>query len=486
MTDLYKPLSEPLEGQGDSLLSNNAELSSSTSAASPIATAVTKIPRSVSVKIKILTLFGIFCVVYTHSYNGYPRVVNSDSVPSPADWATFFQFLLVSGILRFAVPMFFCFSGYLFFVHKASDTRHFGYKRRFISRCKSIVVPYIEWNVISALLIALSLQSKTVLYYWPWHKHWLNASWQTVVDSLVYPVPYPLWYLRDLFFLVLLTPVFHALFKWTNTTWAYRYIPGFGLLLVPLACLFPWYLASWPLAGYCVYTFCPSLYILDLDGLIYFPLGCWFALSGKQMTQAITKWQLLLLTSAWIGINVLKTSLAFSFSADDDRSVLTTLFKTGVLLGVPSVWFACDFVRDAIEGTRLWECALWASPYAMWIYCAHEPMMGLCLELIQPWLSMCTVVNGGNLTSQQTQYCRHDANPIWFFLLYIMGGLIWISFLLLLGVSLSRYVPTVFQWLTGGRGGGRPKQKPKIPLEDVRVNTPTAVSENPTNSNPAC
>jgi hypothetical protein len=103
----------------------------------------------------------------------------------------------------------------------------------------------------------------------------------------------------------------------------------------------------------------------------------------------------------------------------------------------------------------LWSLFLSVSPYSMWVYCAHEPLMGCVLEILQPSMRMCVVVNAGNVTTPEhhgKQFCRHVVSPVWFLVLYAFGPLLWIAMLLLIGVPLSRYAPVVFELLTGGRG----------------------------------
>ena len=137
--------------------------------------------------------------------------------------------------------------------------------------------------------------------------------------------------------------------------------------------------------------------------------------------------------------------------------MLTLLFKAGIPLGVTSVWFLYDRVRRLAEGSSMWNYTLSACPYAMWIYCAHEPMMGMSLELFQGTTGMCAVQHAGNITAIShdfVQSCRHVAGPGWYFVLYVVGGALWIAVLLAAGIVLARCAPRLFELLTGGRGGG--------------------------------
>ena len=100
------------------------------------------------------------------------------------------------------------------FVHKSKNITLTG--KRIRSRIKSILLPYLLWDIVAYLCVVLILllipKSQTL---WPWFNFRVSPSTYafpqilyTIRDTLITPVPYQLWYLRDLFLLVLQTPLF--------------------------------------------------------------------------------------------------------------------------------------------------------------------------------------------------------------------------------------------------------------------------------------
>jgi surface polysaccharide O-acyltransferase-like enzyme len=427
------------------------EAADATPAAKEQATVTTRISKYASKKIKGLTLFGIICVVYTHSYNGYPRIVYADSTYNPADVSTAFQYMCVGGLLRFAVPMFFMFSGFLFFIHKPVDMHRFQFGRRIKGRVKSVLAPYLAWNVIAFGLVFLVLQVGVVAERWPWLKgDILHPGALFPAYKVLYPIPYPLWYLRDLFVLVLMTPLFYWLDR-KNMLQIY-----IGLVSIP------WFLNKWPLvmiADLCG-GWLPKLYILDFDGLLFFPIGAWLSLHRVDIDRRLSPRTILLtLVLPFVCANVAKVVLA---TYDYAPFLRVALFKTGTPFGILSVWFMYDFVLvgEQFQQGLFRDAVNFLSQFPMWIYCTHEPLMGALLENVQPMLGLCRIDNLGVLSGapMDVQRCTHTAWNGLFLLFYCIFPIIYIGWLVAIGYALTKVSPTLFSFLTGGRG---PKKKKK-------------------------
>lgn len=83
-------------------------------------------------------------VVFIHSKS----IFHQPSMPLLSNTATLFSSLLPS----FCVPLFFVFSGYLFF----ADTPKFtpaDYRRKLRKRFRTLGVPYLVWNTLTMLCI---------------------------------------------------------------------------------------------------------------------------------------------------------------------------------------------------------------------------------------------------------------------------------------------------------------------------------------------
>ena len=118
---------------------------------------------------------------------------------------------LISDILaRIPQPMFFFFSGLLFF-RNVSSFNHNIYLQKLSRRVHSLLIPYVVWNLLIVLLYLavqlivpelLSGHNKTVADYSA--TDWLWAFWDTSkINSQAFegmPINYPLWFVRDLIY----------------------------------------------------------------------------------------------------------------------------------------------------------------------------------------------------------------------------------------------------------------------------------------------
>lgn len=161
-----------------------------------------------STKIKILNFFLIVMVLYIHSY--YLEAIDTQ-------YASFVQvFMGNGGISNVAVPLFFAMSGFLFFngITKISDCFP-----KIKKRVKTLLIPYIIWNIVFILWYVL-LQNLPVV------KDMVNSdmiakiSSGTIINNLyelfVVPASFPLWFLRDLIIIVILSPLLFLLLKYTK------------------------------------------------------------------------------------------------------------------------------------------------------------------------------------------------------------------------------------------------------------------------------
>lgn len=111
-----------------------------------------------------------------------------------------------------AIPLFFVISGYLFFVNIDKMLTR-TYKEKLKTRVKSLLVPYLCWNSFFILFVLLL---QLVNPAWTGHKKmvmefgigdWLDTFW-TLNNGLI-----PLWYVRDLIIISLLTPLIYVAIK---------------------------------------------------------------------------------------------------------------------------------------------------------------------------------------------------------------------------------------------------------------------------------
>ena len=121
------------------------------------------------------------------------------------------RFFFVESVSRIFVPCFFFISGFLFFYY--SDFSGRVYIEKMKRRFRSLLVPYLFWNffVIALYFLGQSLISSMVseetklVADFAW-KDWLMCFWN-ISDGA--PINLPLWFLRDLIGLSILSPLIY-------------------------------------------------------------------------------------------------------------------------------------------------------------------------------------------------------------------------------------------------------------------------------------
>ena len=168
----------------------------------------------------------------------------------------------------FGVPIFFIISGYYFFYSK-NDTDTFN-KESYISKLKkrvrTILVPYLLWNIFAILIFQCVQMSKGNTYIHngfdllKMFTYWLGAG------NPYTPANYPLWYMRDLMFLFVLSPLIYIMLK---------------------------YLKVWPLlilGGLYFFNIGIGDPFLFSEMVFFFPLGAYFAIHKKNIIELCNKY----------------------------------------------------------------------------------------------------------------------------------------------------------------------------------------------------
>lgn len=136
--------------------------------------------------------------------------------------------LISHNISRIAVPCFFVFSGYFFYYSFDGRLSINWLKNKWEKRIRTLLIPYLVWNV---LLIAFILIKNDVFCFGGIKDDFSRQLQDSGIYGALWrlPVNIPLWYMRDLICLSILSPLFYFLFK---------YLRAFGLILLAV----PYYL----------------------------------------------------------------------------------------------------------------------------------------------------------------------------------------------------------------------------------------------------
>ncbi len=360
-------------------------------------------------RLEVLRWPLIVAVVFIHANNDRVGLPVPDG--GPERWVHVLRWVLSEGGAATAVPLFFLMAGYLFFAGPPLDGP--GYAAKLRRRVRTLLVPYLFWNVALALVLAVAT-------HLPMARSFVPGQWAAFVregpiawcEALLGigrpPVVYPLWFLRDLMIAVLLAPIGACVFRAGRAaTWV-----GLGALGVP------WFLHAWPLS------------IPSGAAMTFFFVGGAVGAHGKSLFALgqATPW-LGLLYGPWLLFEALGGAGTWYPSVHQAGILLGILFVLGV-----AAW---------VETRPVWTVRLSGlAGSAFFLFAVHEP----ALTLVQRLGARVCPVEGP-----------------WMDLgLYFGSVALVVAAGTLLHGWLRRVAPRCTAWITGGRDGSRPAQPTKV------------------------
>lgn len=208
-------------------------------------------------KIVYLNAIMAVLVIWIHTYNIEIYGIRPDSLFNGVVYH-FEEYL--HRFEEFCVPFFFMLSAYLFFVNYELTIETI--KRKYVSRFKSLFIPYLIWNLVGFIYFAFMTHFPPIASRMNMEP--VKLSPLTYLYSL-WNVDYngSLWYLRNLIIFVMLSPLIYLLVKNRGRL----YIGVITLFLVAL------------------YIFLPTTpYLFDrYDRCIYYLIGAYIAVNHKDI-----------------------------------------------------------------------------------------------------------------------------------------------------------------------------------------------------------
>lgn len=354
-------------------------------------------------RLQVIRFPLVVSVIFHHQ--GMGTVHLADGVKVSAGplglWAETIQGFLSYGLGGIRMPTFFLISGYLFFLGFGRSRDWLA--KKLLSRTRSVLVPLLVWNLI-VLLLLLIAQNLTVTSVFfsgksPWSNSIRDFGLLDFLNALIGvkgdPILYPLWFLRDLFLMCLLAPLYFVLPRLIQLS-----------LVLVLGGL--WLFDAWPYG------------VPTVEACFFFSLGGLVALSRRDLflLDPYLKW----------ACAVLAVLVTAGFFVPADEGISTVLTHLKHLTGVVMV---LSISRHLVLMPRTSAMLVALSAPSFFLFVAHEPL----LTIVRKTMYMSFVPDSSGAA------------------LLIYFAAVASTVLLLLGIYYfaERFAPRTLSALTGGR-----------------------------------
>lgn len=209
--------------------------------------------------------------------------------------------LIAQVLAQIAVPLFFLFSGYLFFQNlKEWNSRK--YLNKLAKRAKTLLLPYVVWNLLFFLVPFVIIpflreggaDFQALQDRGGWRIFWDNNLFgATEINRInifgmnmpkgACPIDAPLWFIRDLILISIIAPVIYLIAHYSGKV---------GLFILgALMILDVWF----------------PIRFLSVTGIFFYSLGCWLSINDKSISD--------FLPGSWSRIMVFLSIILFFVSA---------------------------------------------------------------------------------------------------------------------------------------------------------------------------
>lgn len=349
-----------------------------------------KISSYNSQKIKVLSFVAIMMVLFIHA-------VFNEAREFPVS-AYVQEFCAFSGLSFVANPLFYCISGFLFF-HGVSHMKDCYPKIR--KRARTLLVPYLIWNVIFVLwYVVLGVIPSVSAYVNSDLTSGLvnNGPLHALYEMFIVPAGFQLWYVRDLLIYVMLSPAIYLLIKHTRAV-------GLSLLFV---------------AGTLGLLYLPSE--IKIWGAFFFALGGNIALhsSLEDLQKKITPATACVCLAVYLLNAIIRPMDIISLKGTE---------MIVELCGLIAIWRLYDVIVKREDYAIIQQLAAWGG-YSFFIYLFHEPAFNIIKKIGVKVLGV------------------HEWSMI---LLYLLCPFLMCAFAIWLAKVSQKYIPKMYTILVGGR-----------------------------------
>ena len=364
------------------------------------------ISKTLSSKIKAVSFLCSLLIGLLHAYE--------QSLISESNHCTYYVAKFLSlGVCEMATPFFFIISGFLLACQYDNGV---PYPQLLKRRLSSLGKPYVYWCIIYALVYAVfavlcnhlagrALNENTCLvmplYSWENPFRVLNPFRILGVNLFEFPVNGPLWYIRNLFFLVLLSSALMTVMK-TKARGQIFIALTFILYMFHFTIPSPWH--QFFNTGF------------SFRGLLFFSIGIY--LERFPMVWKPGVWMSWLLCLGWLLL-----ALPWQLSPNLGFIVL----RISIVIGCIALW--------SIYDTIPWHGKLesWHGvQYSFFIYASHFAVLNILF-----CKKVCDLIRLHIIDSDLLIYTARFVVPM--------------AIAIVLAYLFERYIPKIYRALTGGR-----------------------------------
>ena len=298
------------------------------------------------------------------------------------------------------------------------------YKSKLEKRIKSLIIPYVVWTILALVFVfsfvvgGVIIHNKSTDVIWVWIAESIklqvfyssasmisydNLNWFGNPRLLAVPYLQPFWYVRDLIFMVLVSPLIYYVIKKMNSIiiifFMLLYISGLNL----------------PMSG------------LTSTSLFFFSLGAYLAINKKSITDFAANRLLKYLS---MGLFLLSFTVIMSYG----KNVISYNFYPLFVISLTVLLFNLMKKKVLKNGIQVNSFSMRVKKYSFFIYASHA-IFGIYVANV--------------FIKRLLPLCHSD---LYLILLYMVFGLLSIMVCIVAFELLNRILPkTMFQMLTGGR-----------------------------------
>jgi surface polysaccharide O-acyltransferase-like enzyme len=329
-----------------------------------------------------------------------------------------------------ALPFFFLVSGLLFF--KDFQPTLAVYRVKLRTRVRTLLVPYLFWNIclFSALLVVHEIGP--ISYFFSNGKmavpeNGVYAILNTIIGIDRMPIVYPLWFIRDLMLLMIISPLFWVLAKRG---------PLSGLLIFA----FLWFTEGW----------LPLIIFTRYAGPLFFYCGCLMAAHDPNLGSIERLGTKILII---FGCGVVLSALIRTLNTPDvtfwwnpGAANVWQVFLTRAtrLVGLVALWSVAGFL-----GKKALKYLAGLSAFVFIVFAGHEPTLTIFRKLLYRFVP--------------------PSGPWGILLYYFLTVIASICMMILLGTMLGKYMPGFYNFITGSRSREDRDQAGEAVLQRLRA-----------------